>query len=471
VGRLHRKIHDDLPTMNLWWRYYIGDHPIPEVPEKVRERIFKSYQAILARANANFMGVVIDSLAERLRPVGFRLGADHDFKTDLDSWLIWQASSMDADAPLAIETTLAKGRSYLSVWHHNGDELPTIAAEDPGQCIVEHVPGSRHRRAAALKTYVDDWTGQDRADLFLPGELRKWIRDSNTGGWVPLPNEEDPVPNPVGYQGVPVVPLVNRPRLAHVPSLIRRQLKWGGDSDLSDVTSIQDRINETILNGVITQWFGAFRQKWAAGLVVDEEVVTDSEGNPVLDSEGKPKMQPVEPFDVWVDRMLVVDNENVKFGEFDQTDLSGYLKMRERDLQDLSTIKRIPRHYLFQEGQSPSGDAIKSAETGLVARQRRARMNLDDGLEEANRIARFMAGGGEAAPDSEMVWADPEFQTYGQLVDGVIKEFGDGLITWEEAREKLGYSPQQTARAKAERDMDSLLGLLEQETPEREAVP
>jgi hypothetical protein len=483
VDRLYRKIRDDVPTMELWWRYYVGDHPFPEAPEKVRRRLEESYNAILARANSNFMASVVDVVAERCRPIGFRLGSDSNFSADQDSWRIWQASKMDADAPLAIETALAKGRAFLSTWFHAGDDFPTIAAEDPGQCIVEFEPGSRHRRRAALKTYRDEWTGEDIGELYLPGDVddrsrrlpgtvNKFVRDAVTpGGWKRMPGEEDPIPNPGDYHGVPIVPLIHRPRLMWHKLKVRKQLNWGGESRLADVTSIQDRMNETIVNRIIALWWSVFKQKWATGLVLDEEPVLGPDGKPELGPDGKPLMKPVEPWDVFQDRMLAVDDKDIKFGDFSATDIDQYLKPHERDLQDLSTIKRIPRHYLFQEGQSPSGDAIKSAETGLVAVVRRTHLDLGDPFEETNRIARIMAGGNEAAPDSEMVWDDPEFRTYGELVDGVLKEFQAGLVPWEGALEKLGYTPQQIARFRGQRDLDALLRAMETAEPGAEPEP
>jgi hypothetical protein len=76
--------------------------------------------------------------------------------------------------------------------------------------------------------------------------------------------------------------------------------------------------------------------------------------------------KPVEPFDVAVDKLFVSENPNAKFGEFDATDLDGYIKAIDQKVQHLSVISRVPKHYLLPEGQEPSGDAIKSAESGLV---------------------------------------------------------------------------------------------------------
>jgi hypothetical protein len=61
----------------------------------------------------------------------------------------------------------------------------------------------------------------------------------------------------------------------------------------------------------------------------------------------------------------------VKFGEFSQTELDGYIKAIEQKVLHIAVTTRTPRHYLFQEGQSPSGDAIKSAESGLVKKVER----------------------------------------------------------------------------------------------------
>lgn len=471
ADRLSAKLAFDRPVMDLWWRYFVGDHPKPLFPDKINDRVWERYLPLLRRSRSNMMEAVVEASAERCRPIGFRLGSEFNHETDVDSWRIWQASNMDADVPMGIETSFAKGRAYLSVWKRQGDEFPTLAFEDPTQAIVENEPGSRHRRRAGMKTYIDEWTGQEHADILLPGELWRVRRDAKRAGkWVAMEGNDEFEPTPFGYDGIPLIPLINRDHLAYTPLEDRRHLVYGGDSDIASVIDIQDRINETILNRMIAQWFASFRQKWATGLNVPDEVVLDSDGAPVLDADGNPKLKSSEPFDVWMDRMIWADSNDVTFGDFNATDIEQYLKSEDKDVQTLSTITRLPRHYLFQEGQSPSGDAIKSAETGLVARVKRKQLALGDPLEEAMRIARLFQGEGEAPPDSEMIWDDPEYQTYGQLVDGVIKEFDAGLVPWEGAMEKLGYSPQQIAKYRGQRNMDQLLRAMTEDEPEGEVA-
>jgi hypothetical protein len=160
------------------------------------------------------------------------------------------------------------------------------------------------------------------------------------------------------------------------------------------------------------------------------------------DAQGKP----VEPFNVAIDRMLFTENPNANFGEFSQTDLSGYLSAIEQKVQHIAITSRTPKHYLLPTGQEPSGDAIKSAESGLIQKVLRKQRSFGEGFEEALRLARRMAGDGESPVDSEIVWADPQTRTEAEITDATIKKFQAGLVPWAQAAEDMGYSQTQIAR-------------------------
>ena len=144
---------------------------------------------------------------------------------------------------------------------------------------------------------------------------------------------------------------------------------------------------------------------------------------------------------VWVN-----ESPDGTFGEFGQTDLKPYLDAHERDIQDLAVITRTPRHYLFQSGQSPSGDAIQSAEQGLVAKAIAKMSDFSDPLEEAIRLARLFAGNKDNYVDSEVIWADPQTKDKKSNSDAIIGQYNAGLIDKGTALEELGYSPTQIER-------------------------
>jgi hypothetical protein len=431
--------------MVLMDRYYRGDHPLPFLTKAHDAKIRSEFRELLEDSRSNFMRLVVDAVEERLAVEGFRLSALAEPTADEETWSIWQANQMDAEVSAAFVEALVKGMSYLSVWAGEDGGPPKIAVEDPLQTIVGYVPGSNYRkRAAALKIWRDDWTGDDRATLYLPDGIHKFKAKAreDTGPATPQGKavaepqrqqrweelEDEFVKNPHGI--VPIVPLRNRPRLL-----------TEGESELADAFRLQNQANALTFLLALAGYFGAHKQRWAVGLKIHE----DKDGNPV------------EPFDVAIDRLWQTDDPNAKFGEFSNTDLKPYVDAIEQKVLHIAVTTRTPRHYLIQQGQSPSGDAIRSAEAGLVKKARRKQRPFGEGLEEALRLARRFAGAEESPPDSEIVWADPETRTEAETTDATIKQYSGGLIPWEAALEKLGYSQTQIQRFQAMRQSDALL--------------
>jgi hypothetical protein len=144
-----------------------------------------------------------------------------------------------------------------------------------------------------------------------------------------------------------------------------------------------------------------------------------------------------------------LDNENPegRFGEFNATDLKPYLDSIEQKVAHLAVVSRTPKHYLLPSGQEPSGDAIKSAESGLVRKIERKQDAFGESWEEVMQLARqFQDPKAETSVDSEVVWADASTESEGVRTDATIKKFGAGLIPKEQALEDLGYSQTQISR-------------------------
>lgn len=399
----------------------------------------KEFRDLMASSKTNFCRLVVDAVEERLRVEGFHTGGTD--QGDSASWEIWQANQMDVLSNVAFTEALSKGVSYLSVWDDmNGDGFADIAIEDPLECIVAYEPGSNYRRRlAALKIFTDEFTGVDRADVYLPNAVWKYKRvgepsatigtaqsraleATNVQNWELIGS----VSNPFG--DVPFVPLRNRPRLL-----------LEGESELADVTTVQDQINGMLFLLAIAGYTSAHRQRWATGL----QIMQDTAGNPV------------EPFNPSVTRIWQSEDKDTKFGDFDQTDLSGYIKAIEQKIQHIAVTTRTPRHYLIEQGQSPSGDAIKSAESGLTQKVLRKQRPFGEALEEAMRLARSLTGESSEV-DSEIVWADPQIRTEAEITDATIKKFQASLISHKQALEDMGYTPQQIETimeaAKAEKE-------------------
>lgn len=405
--------------------YHAGRHRMAFMSEKFRT----AFGGMFSSFADNFLPLVVDAVEERLNVQGFRFGSDP--KADADAWKIWQDNGLDALSQLAHQESLIKGDSYAIVWAKS-DETPRVTIESAEQCIVGYAPGDRTQRVAGLKSWKD---GDGlHATLFLPGGVYKYMKPTNGGSWEADQGTDEawPIPNPLGV--VPVVPLTNRPSLTSPY----------GVSEFLNVIPLQDAINKELADMLVASEYIAFPQRYATGL----EIAVDDEGNSVA------------PFNIALDKFLVAEDKEAHFGTLAAGDLSNYVKAIETLVQHLSTETRTPPHYFNVGGNLPSGDAIKAAETGLVAKSRRKMRFYGEAWEEVMRLCFKVLGDPKAdITDSETIWGDPEYRSESELADALVKRAAIGVPRqqlWEDA----GYSQTQISRFHAMEVADSLNSLL-----------
>jgi hypothetical protein len=432
LTRLHQELTERKPSLKKFGRYYDGEHPLMFASAKFRQ----AFGGYFDTFSDNWCQLVPDAVEERLNVEGFRFPAEGDEagKGDQDAWRIWQANDLDAGSQQAHLAALIDGCSYALVWPENGGE-PIITPESAEQVIVAYRPGT-HRRAAALKEWWDDWTGYVNATVYLPDGVYKYrstqpvksesdLGQATTIRWVKreVQGERWPLPNPFPGGLIPIVALENRPRLLRA-----------GVSEINGVIPIQNAVNKLCADLMVASEYQSFRQRYAVGI----ELETDPETG-----------QKIEPFKAGVDRLWTSDNPETKFGEFAPFDLSVFVGAVEMFIQHIASQTRTPPHYFFLRGQFPSGESIKSAETGLVAKALRKMRHFGEAWEEIIRLAFAVKGDPRAdAVDAETVWADPESRSEAQHIDAVVKKMAIGVPLpqlWEDA----GYSLQQIERFKA----------------------
>jgi hypothetical protein len=395
-------------------------------------------------ARTNWTSLVLDSPVERLGVDGFRFGGadgEDSGKADDDAHRIWRENGMKADSALVHYGALSQRRAFVLV-EKGDDGRPVLTHETPTQVAVAHEQGSRRKLAAGLKMWRDDWTGNTRATLWTPGKIYGFVTKSQAPvfagnaaslrGWdaMALPNtRESETLNALG--AVPLVPFINR-----------RNRRPEGFAEHEDVLAVQNRINLSLINLIAAMKYGAFRQRWAAGLEVDEDPITGAK---------------LQPFTLDIKKLWTTEDPEVKFGEFAATDLVPYVRAVEAAVQDLAAISRTPPHYLIGAVVNVSGDALKAAETGLVAKVRDRQTGFGESWENVMRLA-FRIIGDEAkatAYDLETVWRDPESRTVSELADAAVKKRTAG-VPWRQCMEDMGYTPSQISRMEIDRAADAL---------------
>jgi hypothetical protein len=409
--------------------YYTGNHPLPWLAAEARDE----FRKLVQMTRSNYMGLVCDATAERASVEGFRFGSEGT--ADEDTWRIWQANNLDSDSDLAWLEALIGGVSYFHVAPNATDPTtPHVWIEHGSQAIVAYEPGSNRREyAAGLKVWLDDWTGEHHATLFLPDFIYKFKAPGGRSNVVTtgtrLRWEERTVrgEQPNGQRRnlmgeVPLVEIPNNPRLL-----------TGGVSELYDLTDIQDRINKTLFDRMQTQEFGVDPQKWAKGYPNE-----DANGNPQTVQFGR-------------NRMVTTDVAETGFGNFAVAPLAPYSEAKKEDVKDIASRSRTPAQYLLGEMSNVNGETLKASESGLVSKVKQRRRPWGEASENAMRKARRLAGLTDPGDNMmETIWTNPQFRTEGELTDAVIKRLQAKIISMRQAREDLGYTATQILQLEAD---------------------
>jgi hypothetical protein len=431
VARLAEKHRERLTRITKFLAYYEGDQDLSFATTRFKEH----YGGLFKELAVNICGVIVQAMVERMKVQGISIPASEEQPRayDEEAWAMWQRNNLDSHSQEHHTVTATSGYGYATVWA-NDDDWAVIAVEDPLQMIVAYTSDAPRKRTAALKRWVDEWTGYQFATLYLPDSIHKFRSDRqsenmtlDTGRWV---ERGASMVNPLGV--VPVVEFLNDPTV-----------RGDGRSEIKSIVPIQDAINKLVCDMILASEFAAYPQRWAVGL------------EPTIGPDGKP----TKPFEAALERVWSTKSADAKFGQFQPADLTNYVKAKESLLQDAAFQSRTPRHYFTQSGQSPSGDALKSSETGLVAKVKDREVPLGESWEEVFRLGYLAEGKPEKARawDAEIKWQDPEYRTEGELTDAVVKQHKSGLVPWEFAVERLGYSPQDIEKMRRMRAGEVLL--------------
>lgn len=432
---LEQRLHERWARWEVFDNYYEGNHHLSAWLAMVRGAFRGTVLGnLLAELSDNYMPLVVDSAAERLRVQGFRFGKEAD--ADEQAWEIWQANGLDAQANMVHTEAIKLGEAYWLV-EPNGSKIPTITCEHPSQVIVACSPGNRRNRLAALKKWIDD-DGYVYANLYLPRRVYKQKSQqklSHYGGvaggrinWQSI----DEIDNSLGV--VPMIPMPNN------PSMLR-----GGKSDLAGgPISLQDALEKTVVDLLIGAEYHGLPQRAMLGVEPPRDPVT---GQVISDA----KMQK--------QRLWYFNSKDAKAHEFSQADLQGLRDSADGFIGDLAAQTRIPIYYFRPQAISNiSAETLIGLDAGLVSKTNDKKDPFGEGHEEMTRVS-FKAMGDEEkanAVSAETIWADTESRSQAQVADSLTKLATIGVpqeVLWE----RYGFSPQEIDRMKSMQEADELL--------------
>lgn len=352
-------------TYDALWKYYDGDQPLVYSNERLRE-IFRGLDA---RFSQNWCAVVIDSVLDRLQLTRFQV--DGGAQQALDT--LWQMTEMNLDDHEVHTAVLVTGEAFVIVWP---DESGAVSAyyNDPRLVHMVYEAENPHVPRLAGKWWADDG-GLMRLTLYYPDRLEyyasnKKFTDVASAKALEL---QDVAPNPYGE--IPVF---------HFRRTRRRLL-----SELANVVEQQNAINKLLADMMVAAEFGAFRQRY---VIANADV-------------GSLKNAPNE---IWSIPAGDGVGQASQVGEFEQTDLGNYLAAIDKLAASIAAITRTPKHYFWQQGGDPSGEALIAQESPLTRKAARYAELLTPVW---RNVAAFMLRVAGQVVDSAAitpVWGDPE---------------------------------------------------------------
>jgi len=328
LERAYAALRDKASRYDTLYRYYDGDHPTVYATKRLAE-LFRGVDAVFTE---NWCAVVVDSVINRLHLDA--LGSENAAaETRLQH--IWDDVSGDVISGEVHESLAVTGEAFVLAWRDAAGI--TIAHNDPRLVHVFYEPGNPLVKRYAAKWWVaDDETlrlvlyYRDRLEYF---RTRVKVSDvSSAAAFEP----DDP---PTGENPWNVIPVFHFRRS-------RRVIK----SELVNVIPLQNGINKLAADMMVAAEYGAFKQRY----VISQ-----------LEALGKLRNAPNE---IW--HLPAGDGvgQGTVVGEFSATDLKNYLDAIENLANTISTITGTPKHFFFQAGGTPSGEALITEEAPLVAK-------------------------------------------------------------------------------------------------------
>lgn len=421
LKRCHQEELDDLQALNC---YYEGAQPLAYMhPE-----LLKELQGRIRQVVVNWPRLVVDAVEERIDVEGFR--RDLDSEADGRLWELWQANSLDEASQQAHVDAMVMRRSFVAVGANADEpEMPLITVESPLQMYADIDPATRKVRAAMRWWYdsesaLDGRIREQYATLYLPNET---IHYQFEQGWQEVDKDE----HDLGV--VPVVPLVNRPRLM-IPL---------GVSELVDVVPISDAACKIATDMMVAAEYHAIPRRWVFGAEKDD--FEDAEGNPL------------SPWSQLMGRLWANEKgpSEIAAGQFPESDLSNFHSTINSLARLVASLTGLPPHYLGYSTENPaSADAIRSSEARLVKRAERKMRAWGGSWEQVMRLAERIRDG-EWNPKSrslETIWRDASTPTEAAKADAVVKKVQAQIIDAEQAWEDLGYTFTQRERMRKRKE-------------------
>lgn len=438
--------------LQLMLDYHRGHAPLPQGAENARE----AFEAFQRKARSNFAELIVSAMSERMTPVGFRTALDDDATGDAEVGSLWVRAGLDVSASDVHDLMLALGEAFVIVGPLDDETgAPLVTCEDPRYMVADVDPANPRRLLAALKVLHDDAAQEDRAYLFVPGEVHVAVRKATVPD---IPKGLAPPYSPTGRERLGALMAFDSKSwewsadrsgaLPHSRIPVVRFLNKYGLGEFEAHTDLLDRINHQILQRMVIATMQAFRQRAVKGLplVYPEE-------HPLAGQEiDYAKVFTADPAALW---QLPATAE---MWESAAVDLRPILDAVRDDLEHLAAVTRTPMHMLSPAGENQSAEGASLSREGLVFKVEDRITRTSHPWAQVMSLALLHAGQPDRADLAKLqtIWAPANRLSLSERADAATK-LKDVLPKRTLLIEVFGMSPAEADRTMSEITEEQLL--------------
>jgi hypothetical protein len=435
--------------------FFRGEQPLKYASEEWS----KEHQTKYKDFSDNWCEVVANSTAERINLTGFRLspqntGAGKPGMTPAEKklWETWRRAEGEYISQQGILETVVARRSYGYVWRMD-DDSPIIDWKEAESCIVQYDPITGRIPMYGVLTWDDIDRERQYAHLYTKKQVyqfwRPKLRRSVPGLTLDQPTYElaggwqfDADGSGDNHLGeVPIVEFPNRP-----------QLGFGPLSDISGVKAMQEAIN--------LLWAYLFASADYASMPARVVMGQAPPKIPILDQNGvKIGERPIDSDTLTKGRMLWLTGQGATIGQWEAASLDVFTSVVETAVGHIAAQTRTPPHYLVaNKGLSNlSGDALKAAEAGLIAKVKQTISYLEMPTRRMFRLIALQLGDAKLADRCLLgtpIWGDIESRSEAQAADAMLKRRQAGY-PFEYLLEEMGKNPVEIDRIMAMKEAEA----------------
>jgi hypothetical protein len=417
AGRFDLKLVEDMfltlqhdrPEYDLCHDYFEGKQLMPFAPRNATAQI----KDLQKRSIANWIPLLVNLPAQmsfvddyRRRTAGKLekkdLSADSAENSNTE-WTLWQKNRMDARQAIIYRSVLTYGHAFVAV-----NNL------DPKNVTFD-ILSTRNTVA-----YFRDPVNDIRPSHVLT--IKSWPRNESVPGLAVLWDDVYRWEMTYTMDGKFIVK--GRPfahKLEKCP-VIRYTCFLDDEGRTRGVVKpaipLQDRLNQATFSTNVTSDFGAFKVRYAAGLMPSFKM--DEEGNPILDINGEPIPQPIE---ITQSSLLLSDDPATKFGQLEETPLDGYIRQEEQAARNFTTLSQFPPLASISNLANLSAEAWAAAEAQFIRWIDSLHVVLGESHEELLRTGALAAGDQKGADSygGEVRWRDQSTKTIAVMMDALGK--------------------------------------------------